>query len=92
MPNPQPVRTDEFPAGLPAEDMSNTDAIKLEKGNIIANSCAEIGQYCVDKNKLLSIEKPTRSIIWEMIDMKKIMGNQQQRNSTSLLHVGKRQI
>jgi hypothetical protein len=63
MPNPQPLRTDEFPAGLPAESMSKTDAIKVEKGNIIANFCAEIAQYWIDSNKLFSIENPTKSII-----------------------------
>ena len=60
MPNPQPLRTDEFPAGLPAENISKTDATKVEKGNIIANFCVEIAQYCIDSNKLFSIENPTK--------------------------------
>jgi len=76
MPNPQPLRTDEFPAGLPPENMSRTDAIKVQKGNIIADFCAKIAQYCIDNDKLFSIENPTRSIIWEMIDMKKIISHE----------------
>ncbi len=75
MPNPQPRRTDESPARPPAESMSKTDAIKVEKGNIIANFCAEIARYCIDSNKLFSIENPTRSTILEMIDMKKTTEN-----------------
>jgi len=73
MPNPQPLRTDQFPAGLPPEAMSKTDAIKVDKGNIIADFCAEIAQYCLDSNKLFSSENPTRSIIWEMKNMKTIL-------------------
>lgn len=53
--------------------MSKTDAIKVQKGNIIAGFCAKIAQHCIDNGKLFSIENPTRSIIWEMIGMEKII-------------------
>ena len=44
MPNPQPLRTTEKPAGLPPDQMSPTDAIKVEKGNLLSEFCAEIAQ------------------------------------------------
>jgi hypothetical protein len=73
MPNPKPLRTTELPAGLPKEQMSTTDAIKDMKGNIITECCAEIGLYCIENGKLFSIENPTRSIIWEMPQMKTLL-------------------
>ena len=77
MPNPQPLRTVDLPAGLPPESMSKTDAIKVEKGNILSNFCASVAKYCIDNSKLFSIENPTRSIIWDMPDMKAILAHPQ---------------
>ena len=73
MPNPKPLRTTELPAGLPPEQMSKTDAIKVEKGNLIADFCAEIALYCIASGKLFSIENPTNSIIWEMPSMQRVL-------------------
>ena len=53
--------------------MSKTDAIKVEKGNLISDFCAEIALYCIASGKLFSIPNPTNSIIWEMPLMQRVI-------------------
>ncbi len=41
-PCPQPLRSEDEPEGFSPRRMSPLDALKVEKGNIVANFCAEI--------------------------------------------------
>lgn len=55
--------------------MSRTDSVKVQKGNMITEFCAEIAMYCIQNGKIFSIENPTNSIIWEMPCMKNVINH-----------------
>ena len=53
MPNPKPLRTTEVSARLPKKVCPQTDAIKVKKGNITTEFCAEINLHWFEvQNKL----------------------------------------
>ena len=42
--------------------MAPLDSLKVQKGNVVAEFCASVAQYCLQHGKLLSIENPIGSI------------------------------
>ena len=48
-PCPRPLRSTERPYGLPAESLSSTDQIKVEKGNRIADFCVQLAFHCMER-------------------------------------------
>ncbi len=67
-PNPQPLRSDEHPEGLPG--LGWVDQVKVNKANAIADFCAEISHLCISLQVGFSIENPTNSILWLLPRMK----------------------
>ncbi len=65
-PNPQPLRSDQRPEGLSPRHLTPLDSLKVEKGNVIAEFCARVAQYCLDNGKLFTIENPTGSLLWKL--------------------------
>ena len=65
-PCPAPLRSDDRPEGFSPRHLSSTDRIKVHKGNVIAEFCAEVAQYCLKHGKSFSIENPTGSILWKL--------------------------
>ena len=72
-PCPKPLRSIEKPYGFPAEILSSTDRIKVEKGNRIADFCVQLGFHCMEKRIWFSIENPTNSILWEIPEYKRLL-------------------
>ena len=67
-PNPQPLRSDEHPEGLPG--LGWVDQVKVNKANAIADFCTEISHLCISLQVGFSIENPTNSILWLLPRMK----------------------
>ncbi len=65
-PCPQPLRSDDHPEGLPANELSELDLLKVRKGNAIAEFCAQVAQHCIEHGKYFSIENPTGSLLWKL--------------------------
>ncbi len=74
-PCPRPLRTDDQPEGIGPDDLTAAEAVKVEKGNLIANFCAEIGEACLRLGKWFSIKNPASSIIWLMPAMQQLLAN-----------------
>jgi hypothetical protein len=71
-PNPQPLRSEQYPAGLPNlhNEGKEIDLVKVEKANVLTDMCARISDWCIDKGVAFTIENPTNSHIWGMPSMK----------------------
>ena len=67
VPNVRPLRDAQFPEGLPADRivMTETERIKVEKGNQIARLCAQILAFCSEEGITASVENPSGSFIWD---------------------------
>ena len=65
-PCPPPPRSDDHPEGLPANELSELDLLKVRKGNAIAEFCAQVAQHCIEHGKYFSIENPTGSLLWKL--------------------------
>ena len=60
---PVPLRTKEFPDGLPG--LTGLNLLKVEKANALYQATAVIVQFCVSYNILVSIENPLNSLFWQ---------------------------
>ena len=72
-PAPMPLRSQTHPEGLPDNQLSDVDKIKVRKGNIIAKFCAKIARICNEKGIHWSMENPTNSYLWQMPDQQKLL-------------------
>ena len=59
---PPPLRSDEFPMGLP--DLSTEARCRVEKANALYVSACEIFEVCHAKGVLVTMENPSSSIFW----------------------------
>ena len=59
---PKPLRTKEFPDGLPG--LSGLNQLKVEKANALYRATFKIVQFCIIHNILVSIENPLNSLFW----------------------------
>ena len=62
VPTPVPLRSIEFPEGLP--NLSHFDKLKVAKANTIYRLCVKLIYYAKEKNISLSIENPHNSHFW----------------------------
>ena len=62
-PAPKPLRTTEEPEGIHYNNFSDSDKLKIQKGNQIAWFCAKIAEHCLQHGILFSIENPRNSIL-----------------------------
>ena len=61
-PTPQPLRSAEWPEGLPTLRGINLERVKA--ANAIYHFCAELVQWCVDNDVAYSVENPRSSHFW----------------------------
>ena len=59
---PAPLRTKEFPDGLPG--LTGLNLLKVEKANALYRATSIIVQFCVLHGILVSIENPLNSLFW----------------------------
>ena len=59
---PQPLRSDTFPEGLPT--LAGTDKLKVDQANLIYEFTGRICALCHEKGILWSVENPLNSIMW----------------------------
>ena len=59
---PVPLRSKEFPDGLPG--LTGLNLLKVEKANALYRATAVIVQFCVLYGILVSIENPLNSLFW----------------------------
>ena len=63
-PNPQPLRSDDYPLGLP--DLEFLDQKKVDAANAIYELCYRVMLLCKSKAILVSCENPLRSYMWSI--------------------------
>ena len=61
-PSPAPLRSDEFPDGLPT--LAGRDLARVRTANILYQLSGEIMAYCTLNGIICSIENPARSLMW----------------------------
>eukprot|EP00972_Heterocapsa_arctica_P108463 15973710-Heterocapsa_arctica.AAC.1 len=65
VPRPQPLRSEEFPLGLP--DLSQSQlcqVLRVDLASQLAIFCAELAIILCNRKVLFSIENPGNSLIW----------------------------
>ena len=72
-PAPKPLRTTEEPEGIQDNNFSNSDKMKITKGNEIAWFCARVAEHCLKHNIWFSIENPRNSIIWDLKEFQSLL-------------------
>jgi hypothetical protein len=60
---PQPLRSAEFPDGLPG--LQGTDLLRVEQSNILYDFSATVFDLCCELDKLCICENPRDSLYWE---------------------------
>ena len=60
---PQPLRSKEFPDGLPS--LSGFDFLRVEQSNILYDFSATVYDLCCEFDKLCICENPRDSLFWE---------------------------
>lgn len=60
---PQPLRSDEYPDGLPG--LKNQDQIKTEAANLLYSAVASIVLLALDCSIHVSAENPASSLMWQ---------------------------
>jgi hypothetical protein len=63
-PNPKPLRSDEYPLGLPG--LSDLDQKKVDAANAIYEVCYRVLLLAKEKGILISCENPSRSYLWSI--------------------------
>eukprot|EP00435_Cladocopium_sp_Y103_P032952 s285_g8.t1 len=61
--DPQPLRSDTFPDGLPG--LTSKNRARVQTANILYRFTAEVMVYCTANGILCSIENPARSLMWK---------------------------
>ena len=61
-PNPRPLRSDEFPAGLPG--LTPNEQARVDAANSIYRLVEDVVAYALFRQIMFSVENPTRSIYW----------------------------
>ena len=63
-PGPQPVRSQEFPLGLP--DISELDKLKVDAANRLYERMGKFVKFLDERGIAWVIENPTNSLLWEL--------------------------
>ena len=62
VPNPPPLRSAQFPLGMP--NLSGIHQVKIESANKLHRLAVEILVYCHRRNIVVSVENPANSWLW----------------------------
>ena len=62
MDGPEPLRSDEFPMGLPS--LTDDQRRRVELANEMYTESCKIFSYCVSKGMLATMENPSNSLFW----------------------------
>ena len=65
---PQPLRSLEFPLGLPTVRPDSVDGIKLRKANALYKFMYHLILFCVKNDILISVENPSNSHFWGVLE------------------------
>lgn len=60
---PQPMRTKDFPDGLP--DLKNLDFLRVQQSNVLYDFSATVFYLCCELGKLCMCENPRDSLYWD---------------------------
>jgi hypothetical protein len=63
-PNPKPLRSETFPAGLPT--LRGEAKAKVATANLLANFSARLTTHCMTNSIGFTVENPARSLLWLM--------------------------
>ena len=87
-PSPPPLRSDEFPAGLPGTENNP----RVQAANCIYEYLATVCQKCLELNISWTVENPTRSYMWAMPGFSRLIKDGKCRfvNFDSCMHGGRR--
>ena len=72
-PNPQPLRSEKYPEGLPF--LKGTAKAKVATANILANFSARVATHCSKNSIGLTVENPARSLLWLMPEMRILLAD-----------------
>ena len=64
---PQPLRSQQFPLGLPSIKPDSLDGIKLRKANALYKFMYLLILFCVKHDILISVENPANSHFWAVL-------------------------
>ena len=62
-PGPPPLRSSEFPEGLPC--LHGVNLRRVQAANSLYQLSAEVFRYCMESGTLCTVENPERSYMWE---------------------------
>ena len=63
-PNPQPLRSDEYPEGLP--QLQGISLHRVTQANVIYFFVFQLFELCLKHNVLVAVENPTNSYMWQI--------------------------
>ena len=72
-PNPQPLRSEKFPEGLPT--LRGEAKAKVATANILANFSARVATHCIKHSIGFTVENPARSLLWLMPEMRILLAD-----------------
>ena len=65
---PRPLRSQEFPLGLPSVKHDSVDGIKLRKANALYKFMYLLILFCVKHSVVISVENPANSHFWGVLE------------------------
>jgi hypothetical protein len=72
IPGPKPLRSDEFPDGLPS--LQGTSLLRVNAANALYQFITEICLYCINASLTVCIENPRSSIYWRTSFFQPLVG------------------
>ncbi|CAE7237184.1 unnamed protein product [Symbiodinium sp. CCMP2592] len=66
-PGPQPLRSSEFPLGLPSLKPGSVEATRVKLANRLYAFTYRILRYCLERDIVVSLENPANSFLWEVL-------------------------
>ncbi|CAE6961575.1 unnamed protein product [Symbiodinium sp. CCMP2592] len=66
-PGPQPLRSSEFPLGLPSLKPGSVEATRVKLANRLYAFTYRILRYCLEHDIVVSLENPANSFLWEVL-------------------------
>ena len=65
---PKPLRSDDFPLGLPTLDANSSESLRVRKANALYRLTYQVLRHCSSAGLNVSVENPRNSLFWNVLE------------------------